>query len=509
MSKPSRRPNREELKTQRHNRKQAQKALGSRLAREGVPRKPHATIANGKCRYQSLEEEGLARTEATWEQLKVLRAELPRLLKRFATIPDPRNPRKTKHKLSVLLLYGILSFVLQMASAREATREMSRPKFWENLKRFFPDLEEAPHHDTLKRLLAGLDISELENLHLELVRSWIKKKKFRRYVVDNCYPVAIDGTQKLCRAELWAEECLQRTFNRGESSEQTQYYVYVLQASLACSGGLSIPLLSEFLTYAGDGTDDSKQDCELKAFSRLAERLKAAFPALRIMVLLDGLYAKGPVLEKCRQYRWQYMIVLKEGALPTVLREFEALAELEPEQLRTLTWGGRTQRFRWANDIEYDYGSNGKKRVLLHVVECREQWREIAKGSSRDIEQNSRHVWISSKPLDRWNLHERCNLGARARWTIETSFLVEKHHGYQYEHCFSYDWNAMKGYHCLMQLGHMFHVMARYSGELARIIKDTGVRGLIRFVRESIAGSWLDTEWLREKFAAPFQLRLT
>ena len=37
--------------------------------------------------------------------------------------------------------------------------------------------------------------------------------------------------------------------------------------------------------------------------------------------------------------------------------------------------------------------------------------------------------------------------------------------------------------------------------------KDNGVRGLIRFVRESIAGPWLDGEWLREKLTAPFQLR--
>lgn len=509
MSKPSRRQSQEEIKVERKKRKSAQRELCQRLAEEGLPRESHSTVTNGKSRYQSLEEEGVARTEATWEQLKVLRAELPRLLQRFAAIPDPRNPRKTKHKLSVLLLYGILTFVMQMASARETTREMSRPVFWENLKRFFPDLEEAPHHDTLKRLLAELDISELENLHLDLVRGWIKKKKFRRYVVDNCYPVAFDGTQKFCRDELWAEECLQRTHNRGESTEKTQYYVYVLQASLACPGGPSIPLMSEFLTYEGDGADDKKQDCEQKAFYRLSERLKAAFPALKVMALLDGLYAKGPVIELCNRHHWQFMIVLKDGSLPAVLQEFETLSELEPQQRRAMTWGGRKQQFRWANDIEYEYGSNASKQAILHVVECLEQWPEIEKGSSREIEKSRRHLWISSEPLTKWNLHERCNLGARARWTIETGFLVEKRHGYQYEHCFSYDWNAMKGYHCLMQLGYMFNIMAQYSGDLARIIKDTGVRGLIRFVRESIAGPWLNAEWLREKLAAPFQLRLT
>jgi hypothetical protein len=44
---------------------------------------------------------------------------------------------------------------------------------------------------------------------------------------------------------------------------------------------------------------------------------------------------------------------------------------------------------------------------------------------------------------------------------------------------------------------YMFNVMARYSGEMARIIKDTGVRGLIRFVRESIASPWLNDVWLK------------
>ena len=509
MSHASRRPGREEIKTRRKEVKRSQKALGDRLEQHGLQRRSHATISNGKSLYQSSSEEGIARTEATWEHLKVLRAKLPALLKRFSAIPDPRNPRKTKHKLSLLLLYGILSFVLQMSSSREATREMSRPLFWDNLKRFFPELEEVPHHDTLKRLLAGLEICELENIHLELIRGWIKNKKFRRYLIDNFYPIAIDGTQKMCRDELWSEACLQRTFNRGENNEHTQYYVYVLQATLAFPGGLSIPVMSEFLTYEGNGSDDSKQDCELKAFNRLSERLKAEFPTLKIMLLLDGLYANGPVMQQCRRYHWQYMIVLKDGALPSVMREFEALAELEPEQRHAMIWKGRTQRFRWANDIEYEYGPNGRTRLRLHVVECREKWHKIDTVNALEIEMNSKHVWISSVPLTRWNLHERCNLGARNRWIIETSFLVEKRQGYQYEHCFSYNWNAMKGYHCLMQLGHMFNVMAQYSGKLTEIIKNTGVRGLIRLVRESIASPWLDEVWLAERFAAPFQLRLT
>jgi hypothetical protein len=266
--------------------------------------------------------------------------------------------------------------------------------------------------------------------------------------------------------------------------------------------------MSEFLTYRENGSSTSKQDCELKAFHRLAERIKKTFPALRIIVILDGLYPNGPVMERCRKYNWQYMIVLQDKSLPTVHDEFEAISELEPQDRYSRLWGNRRQKFRWANHIEYCFGPNGKKTGVVHVVECMETWQEIEKGDTGIVEKSARHLWISSEPLHRLNLHERCNLCARSRWTIETSFLVEKHHGYQYEHCFSYDWNAMKGYHCLMQLGHMFNTMARYSERLAKIVKDTGIRGLIRFVRESIASPWLDRAWIKEQLSAPFQLRL-
>ena len=61
---------------------------------------------------------------------------------------------------------------------------MTRPMFWENLKFFFPELETLPHHDTLKRLLSAIDVSKLEDVHLELIRQMIRKKKFRRYLIE-------------------------------------------------------------------------------------------------------------------------------------------------------------------------------------------------------------------------------------------------------------------------------------------------------------------------------------
>jgi len=507
MRNPSCRPNREQIKAKRKQYKEAQRKLRQAEKAKGLKAPSHATISNHKCAYGSVEEERCARNEAVAEQMRIFRSKLPVLLKHLSEIQDPRNPKKIKHGLSVLMIYGILTFVFQMSSCREANRKISQPMFWRNLKFLFPEIEELPHHDTIKRLLSKIDVSQIEAIQLELVRGMIRKKKFRRYLINNCYPIAIDGTGKLKRDWLWDEQCLERNIKK-EDEVQAQYHVYVLEANLAFHGGMSIPLMSEFLSYTQGDTDKNKQDCELKAFYRLAARLKSAFPALKIMILLDGLYANGPVVEICRQNKWQFMIVLKDNGLSTVIREFEALAGLEKKNRHSCNWGNRRQFFKWVNQIEYCFGPNQRKRQILHVVECKESWQEIDKETAEVVEKSSRHVWLSSEPLTRCNLHERCNLGARSRWNIEAGILVEKHHGYNYEHCFSYNWNAMKGYHYLMRIAHMLNVLTRYSERLAKLIKDTGIRGLIRFICDTIANPWLDEGWLRKRLAEPFQLRL-
>ena len=54
-------------------------------------------------------EEQAAREDAVAGQLGVFRALLPKRLKELSKIPDPRQPKKVKHKLTVVLLYGVLS----------------------------------------------------------------------------------------------------------------------------------------------------------------------------------------------------------------------------------------------------------------------------------------------------------------------------------------------------------------------------------------------------------------
>jgi len=463
-------------------------------------------ISNCTSKFKTVEEEELARMDVTVEHARIYRNQLPVLLKRLARIPDPRSPKKSKHKLTVLMLYGILTFVYQMPSRRMANREMTTPQFVENIRLLFPELESIPHHDSLKRLLATIDISQIEQAHIELIRRLMRNKKFSRYLINHSYPIAIDGTQKFKRDKIWSEECSGRTVGKGDKA-RPQYYVYVLEASLVFHNGMVIPLMSEFLEYTKGDTSEKKEDCETKAFKRLATRLKKEFKRLRIMILLDGLYPNGPIMEICRKNKWDFMIVLQDKSLRSVWDEFYGLLQLQSDQKVNMTWGDRNQEFDWVNNIEYYYDTNQKKKMVLHVVTCKENWKEVDKSSGEIITKTSRHAWISSKPLTKENIHERCNLAARHRWGIETNILIEKRHGYQYEHCFSYDWNAMKGYHYLMRLAHLINVLAEYSESLAVYIKENGIRNLIRFILNTISGPWLQGD-IEKRIMAPCQLRL-
>jgi len=382
------------LKLEHKERKRKQRELRQRQAKQGIRKPGKQTLLNRNCRWKTPEEETVARQQATENTLHAFRRVLPGLLCDLAQIPDPRNPLKVKHKLTVLLFYGILAFVFQFTSRREAGKEMSRPMFFENLQTLFPELETLPHQDTLCRLLKRIGVEEIEEAHL-------------------------------------------------------------------------------------------------KMFERLVRRL----------------FANGPVMALCRRNHWEYMIVLQDGSLPSVWEEAKGLHKLQPEQTLERQWKGRRQSFWWVNHIIYEYGNNGRLKQTVHVVVCEETWEEV--GTDGQIEsKSSRHAWLSSEPIAKNNIHERCNRIARSRWRLENDILKEKRQGYQYEHIFAQEWKAMKGYHYLMHIAHFMNELALHTVGLIELVEEMGICGFLCFLRNTIAGPWLNLEHVRQWVQHPSPLRL-
>jgi len=99
--------------------------------------------------------------------------------------------------------------------------------------------------------------------------------------------------------------------------------------------------------------------------------------------------------------------------------------------------------------------------------------------------------------LNRRNVFMRCTTMARYRWKIESNFLIEKHEGYSFEHVYSYNWQAMKGFHYLMKIGHFMNVMAVNSELLAEYVDEKGIRGFVADLCLALSGAILDVERIR------------
>ena len=114
-----------------------------------------------------------------------------------------------------------------------------------------------------------------------------------------------------------------------------------------------------------------KQDCELKAFLRLAPQLKKAFPQTPFCLAADSLLACGAVLTLCEQYDWSYVLTFKPGRTPALWADFEGLLKLSPENRLVQTLPDQTRQiFRWANDLDYT-DSEGRVHTLQALL-CEE-----------------------------------------------------------------------------------------------------------------------------------------
>jgi hypothetical protein len=481
-----------------------QEGKATRVQYEERKKKP--ALPNRLNMAESTEAEIKEKQSVAEDATKVYRKMLPSLLENLSRIKDPRKLGSVKHKHTVLLLYGILMFVQQVGSRREANRSMERIQF-ENLRAMFPELETMPHADTLARFLEVIEVGEIQNCMTDLLKELIRKKKFNKYLVKNNYLVAIDGTQKLYRDYQWDDNALVRHVG---TEKVAQYYVYVLESVLVLGNGITLPLLSEFLKNENYLEGVNKQDCERVAFARLAKRIKGLFPKLKITLLADGLYACGPVIRRCRKYGWEFMITLKEGSMPDVFHEAMGLVRISPEEdKKRVQWGDRIQNYGWANDMEYEYGEKKRHREIIHVVFCYESWEENHSRSTEVVEmKETRYCWISSTPFTRKNVFERCTKMGRYRWKIENNILTEKHQGYDYGHCYSYTWNAMEGYHYLMKIGRFLNVIAANSELLFVRIKELGIRGLIHYLRSAISCHLLNREAMQKVVEGVYQLRL-
>jgi len=370
------------------------------------------------------------------------------LKEKLQKVKDPRHPSYIEYSCELILWMVILKNACNLKSMRQMTEQFNKSECIENIPKIIglEKIEELPHYDTINNFLAVLKPQELEKIRTYMIRELLKKRCFEDYRINGKYwGIIVDGTGLFCFSKKHCEHCLRREYTDKETKEKrTVYMHHVLEAKLVV-GDMVLSIGSEFIENESENA--SKQDCELKAFHRLAKKLKQTFKRLPICILGDSLYACDSVFRRCEAYNWKWMLRFKEGRIKSVAEEFQILKAIENH---------RYEDMAWVNDISY-------QAHTLHVLE----------GTVEEKEKKKSFLFLTNIKISDRNAEKLVNVG-RSRWKIENQgFNRQKNIRYHIEHASSHEYLAMKNHYLLTQITDILMQLYEKGTRILQKVKKT------------------------------------
>lgn len=362
-------------------------------------------------------------------------------------------------------MLALTMFLFQSGSRRQLRGDRRAPAFLPNLLELTnTDELTVADPDTMNYLMERIPPSGLKNVVVNATRALIRSKSLDQFRFDGSVLIAVDATELFRCQQQHCNTCLKAK----HSDHSTTYFHSVLEAKLVAENGMAMSATSVFIENSDNGFYD-KQDCELKAFYRLAPELKSLFPRMRILLLLDALYANQNVIDLCERYGWEYLIVFKDGSLPTLYAEALQECQRHPHKSRQT----QTQSFAWAHNLTY-------QGHTLHAIFA----------TDRHAHDSGRFAFITNIRPDSHNIEKLINQGGRQRWTIENQgFNSQKTGGYELEHGYGRQGYAWKNYYFLLQLAHLLNQLMVKTDlfgklQLHTLLKNTATAtgALLKFV---------------------------
>jgi hypothetical protein len=388
------------------------------------------------CRIKRLKFEG---RQLALQIRLTLNRHFPKLIDDLSCLEDYR--KSPEYEVQELLMACISMFLFNRGSRNAMNNSSRKGLFRENYRKIFGI--NLPHMDTVDVFLETLNTEDLEHIKQRMIQCLIEKKTLQKFKLSGCYVVAVDGTVINAYDYEPYPECPYKESKTGKKT----WLVPVLEAKIICDNGLSLSITTEWISNTGNY---EKQDCEQKAFKRLAEKLKQFFPRLPICIVADGLYPNQTTFEICHNNDWNFIITLKDGNLKTVWEDihFELLISKDKpleKIIKYTTIEKVIQYYRFINGLTY-HGFE------LNWIECVER---IIK---KNKEKKCRFVHITNMKIDKYNVASLSFYG-RLRWNIENEgFNSQKNHGYNLEHKYArLNLNASKNYYQCLQIAHIIN----------------------------------------------------
>lgn len=379
-------------------------------------------------------------------------------------VHDPRFFPFIVYDKRFLIWWGICLYLFQLGSRRQLDFDLDirDSHILDNLNRLAQTKQiTRPVHKTLHYFVGRTGAAPYAWLRTRLLQRLIRMKALDPARLQGRFVVGLDATGYVGFRRPHCPSCLV-----SHHEHYTLYQHQVLEAKLLGPANLTLSMATEFIenndTNLALSGDARKQDCELKALSRLLPALRHDFPQLRLCLSGDSLYACGRMLQLAKDYDCDYVLTFKPGHLPAVWADFQSLLPLCPDNTleRSLPNGIR-QVYRWVHDLSYrdDQG----RTWTFHALQCQ----ETVEG------QTTTFAWITGLKINTRTVVNVATKGGRQRWHIENQgFNRQKNSGFNLEHVYGNNPESLKAYYYLLQIAHMMLQVLEVGSLLRRLAAD-------------------------------------
>ena len=241
------------------------------------------------------------------EILKIIRKYFPQLESLFSNLTDKRHKSYITYKMRTIMMTRLLSLICGITTMKGINQKFNTEEAIKNLSSICnQELKEVPDWQTIQDVIETLSIEEIEDIRKYMVKALIRSKMFDRFRYKGTIQVLVDATGLSSHDYNLNGNCTSKTKNG-----VTKYYKYVLEAKIVF-GRIVISIDSEWIENTELNNENDKQDCEVKAFKRMAKRLKKNYPKMKFIITGDALYATTPVINICKDNGWYYIFNLKK-----------------------------------------------------------------------------------------------------------------------------------------------------------------------------------------------------
>ncbi len=338
---------------------------------------------------------------------------LPRLLASFTD--TRREPRIPTLEVVTALFHGAL---MRRPSINAIEGDMKTADFQMVIGREPKPDTKAFSAEVISNVLDKLDLDSLRHGVEDVIWKAERNKAFRESSYAGLRCVALDGWEPFCSYDRHCSHCLTREVKaknstNGEVEKRTQYYHRYVVAMLV-GPVLDVVLDLEPVLNAEarrDLGEDAHHEGELTAAHRLIDRLHETYATFIDALVLDALYANGPVMTKLDEYGYGGFIVLKKN-------------DNEPLKEAQALWEGQ-------GPCEHRYDADKKEHVELWDVDDIDTL-ETYKGKVRVIravitkKNGTRSSWCIGLVGRARKVSRRAALRIiRSRWHIENTAFAQ------------------------------------------------------------------------------------